>query len=205
MFRNRTIGGRAHALSLDLMESNGVKDLISWLDKKNLAPDIIVHNLGGSLGVKDVLSDQSAFAKVWKFNVGIGVEINRHFIPKMCDKNYGRIVHISTLSAKLHTGNLPYVSAKCALEGYVKNISKKFAKHNVLINAVAPGLVDLPGRYYTELKVRDPVMLQQYFDDHLPLGRMINPSDVADVVKFLCFGESTVMSGAILPVDGGGY
>ena len=193
----------AHAFAIDLTQSHSVLKLIGWMSDRNLSPDILVHNLGGSLGFADPLCSDEEFSKVWRYNVGIGIELNRHIIPQMCERKYGRIVHLSTLSARTYTGNLPYVSAKCALEGYVKTASKHFAKDNVLINAVAPGLVDLEGRFFSNLKKTEPERFIRYMKDHISTHRMVSPEEVAEAVKFLCSNSAKSMVGVVLPVDGG--
>ena len=66
----------------DLLENGAVKNLIPNILKKQ-SFDIIVHNLGGGLGIKDPLSDVNDWNKVWYFNVGIALEINSLIIPLM--------------------------------------------------------------------------------------------------------------------------
>ena len=171
----------AHAFAIDLTQSRSVFKLIGWMSDRNLSPDILVHNLGGSLGFADPLCSDEEFSKVWRYNVGIGIELNRHIIPKMCERKYGRIVHLSTLSARTYTGNLPYVSAKCALEGYVKTASKHFAKDNVL-TMLSYGLVDLEGRFFQ----LEQSQFIRYMKDHISTHRMVSPEEVAEAVKFLC-------------------
>ena len=122
----------------------------------------------------------------------------------MIEKKWGRIVHISSLGAKTGKGYVPYVSAKCALEGYVKAMSKTLSNKNVIITAVAPGLVELPNRYYTKMKNDDPQKLNSYYEEHLPIRKMAQPNEIADIICFLCSAKANYMPGAIVPVDGGG-
>ena len=87
--------------------------------------DIIIHNLGGSLGVKDPFSSSSKWLKVWNNNLGYSIDINNSFIPKMILNKWGRIVHVSSAITTSFDGYSPYASAKCALEGYIKSVSKE--------------------------------------------------------------------------------
>ena len=163
----------------------------------------MVHNLGGSFGLP-AFSLVPDWQKVWYFNVGIGHELNCAFIPSMIEKHWGRIVHLSTLSTRTYTGYPPYVSAKCALDGYVKSMGRQVAKDNVIISAVAPGAIYSEGRYFAKLQDENRPELQTYFDNFLPSRRLGRGDDIAPVVAFLCSDYASFMAGAIVPVDGGG-
>ena len=63
--------------------------------------DIVIHNVGGALGFKNPLGPIDQWNKVWYFNAGIAIEMNALLIPKMIENNWGRIVHISSISAKI--------------------------------------------------------------------------------------------------------
>ena len=75
---------------------NGMPTIIS---KKLLAKynnfDIVVHNVGGALGIKDPLADIENWDLVWRFNVGIAIEMNKLLIPPMINNHWGRVIHIS--------------------------------------------------------------------------------------------------------------
>ena len=116
----------------------------------------------------------------------------------------GRIIHVSSLAAKTAKGYVPYVSAKFALEGYVKAMSKLLSSENVIMSAIAPGLVELPNRFFTKMKYENPDEMNRFYDEHLPIRDMVKPEEIADVVCFLCSAQAKYMPGAIVPVDGGG-
>ena len=196
--------GSHTTVTMDLETQNGPLNLIEKLKKLQIKPDIIIHNLGGSRQIVDKNFSREDLRKVWELNLGIAHEINTYLIPEMIKKKWGRIIHISSLAAKTAKGYIPYVSAKSALEGYVRSMSKELSNKNVILNAVAPGLVELPGRYFTKLKTENPKKLQKYYDEHLPIRRMLNPKEIADLICFLCSNNTNYMPGAIIPLDGGG-
>lgn len=197
-------GNKKGFLVQDLQKKNGPIKLIEKLKRKNIEPDIIVHNMGGSLGVKDPFCSREELREVWDFNLGILHEINIHFLPIMVKKKWGRCIHISTLAVKTNTGYMAYASSKHALEGYVKTISKEVSAKNVVIAAVAPGLVELQGRYFTNLKLSNPDKLKNYYAEHLPINRMVQPMEIASLVAFMCSEKSSYMAGSIVSIDGGG-
>jgi NAD(P)-dependent dehydrogenase (short-subunit alcohol dehydrogenase family) len=122
----------------------------------------------------------------------------------MVTRQWGRILHLSTLSTQSHEGHPAYVSAKCALDGYVRSMSRRLSRHNVIMNALAPGLVDLPGRPFSRLQCEAPASMAQYYDDHLPIRRMADAGEMATIAAFLCSQHAAYMPGSIVRADGGG-
>lgn len=196
--------GKHLAIALDLQLPASPIRLKELMHGDFENPEIIVHNLGGSLGVTDAFSSVTEWAKVWHFNVGVAHELNRLFIPEMITKKWGRILHLSTLSTQTHDGYPAYTSAKCALDGYVKSMSRQVSKHNVILNALAPGLIDLEGRYFARMQKENPDLVQEYFDNHLPIRRMGSAQEMAIIAAFLCSEHAAFMSGSIVRADGGG-
>lgn len=191
-----------HAFAIDLMAEGGVEKLVECVAKLGDL-DIIVHNLGGSAGIREVFASAEEWKKVWQFNVGIPLEINRLLIPGMVERQRGRIVHLSTLSTTTFQGAAAYVSAKCALEGYVKCVSREVSKHNVILSAVAPGAISLEGRYFAKIEQEKSPAMEEYFNQHLPIRRFGKAEDVAAAVACLCSEQASYLAGAIVPVDGG--
>ncbi|MBM4134966.1 MAG: SDR family oxidoreductase [Nitrospira sp.] len=190
-------------LALDLLAEDAVQVLVQAVNKLGDL-DIIVHNLGGSHGVFQALAPAEDWKKVWQFNLGIAHEINRVFLPTMVKRRWGRVVHISTLSTVTYNGYAAYVSAKCALNGYVKSVNREVSKDNVIISAVAPGVIYSEGRFFAKLQKEDPAALEAYFKNHLPIRRLGHAEDIAPAVAFLCSEQASFMAGAIVGIDGGG-
>jgi NAD(P)-dependent dehydrogenase (short-subunit alcohol dehydrogenase family) len=105
----------------------------------------------------------------------------------------------STDATKCNSGNAPYTSAKFALEGYVKTVSKIWAKDNVILTAVAPGHVYTPGRFMYE---QNADWTREYMSHHAPIGRWAADDEIAKVVAFLCSEGASYMAGSIVRVDG---
>lgn len=196
---NRHLG-----LALDLQLPGSAQRLRDAIPDTFGPPDIVVHNLGGSLGVTDPFASSEEWGRVWHFNVGIAHELNRLFIPPMVAKRWGRVLHLSTLSTQSYDGYPAYVAAKCALDGYVKSMARQVSKHNVILNSLAPGLIDLEGRFYSRMQKENPSLVQQYFDHHLPIRRMGSPDEMAAIAVFLCAEHAAFMPGSIVRADGGG-
>ena len=197
--------GQDHrAIVMDLMADDAPEQLAKTIMTEIGNPEIVVHNLGGSNGVFKTFAPASDWQKVWRFNVGIGHDLNRAFIPPMIERRWGRIVHLSTLSTTTYGGYTPYASAKCALNGYVKSVNKEISKDNVIMSAVAPGAIVLEGRYFAKLEHEDPAGREDYFKQNLPIRRFGRAEEVAKVVAFLSSDHAAFMAGSIVGIDGGG-
>jgi 3-oxoacyl-[acyl-carrier protein] reductase len=188
----------------DLSIKGNINKLINKINKKYKKIDIIVHNLGGSLGVKDPFSPSSKWLKVWNINLGYSIDINNFFIPKMIHNKWGRIVHISSAITTSFDGYSPYASAKCALEGYIKSVSKVVSKNNVILSGIAPGLIDKEEGYFNYLKNNNMSELKKYYKNKLPINRMCTQTELSNTVTFLCSDLSSYLPGVIIKQDGVG-
>jgi 3-oxoacyl-[acyl-carrier protein] reductase len=164
------------------------------------APDIIVHVIGGSNGIKDSLSNSEEYSRVWKLNLGIALDINRAFIPSMVSKGWGRIVHLSSNAVKLAIGHCPYASAKSAVEGYVRNVGKEFGSKGVVITAVRPGPIYTTGG---GLYSQDQEQTKRFQESYVPMKRWGRAEELAGLVNFLCSDQASYMAGAVVDCDGG--
>lgn len=195
---------RHHALALDLSLQENTQKLAQTLIEQFGAPDIVVHNLGGSLGIRDAFAPSGQWRDVWHLNVGIVVELNRLLVPAMIKKKWGRIVHLSTLATTTYQGNAAYVSAKAALNAYVKVVGREVAKHNIVMSAIAPGAICVEGRYFAKVMKENPAELEEYYKQHLPAWRLGTTEEVGAATAFLCSEQAAFMSGSIVGIDGGG-
>lgn len=185
-------------ICLDLMQDGSVDELVEQVEDE---PDIIYYCMGGSYGgIKDVLSSADDYEKVWRFNLGIAIDLNRHLVPGMLERKWGRIVMTSTDGTKCNSGNSPYTSSKFALEGYVKTASKAWAKDNVILTSVAPGHVYTEGMW---MYSQSEEWTADYFKHHAPINRWSSAEEIAKVVTFLCSEHASYMAGSIVRVDGG--
>ena len=190
-------------ITTDLSKKNNIKKLINKVNKKHKV-DIIIHNLGGSIGIKNTFASSANWQKVWNINLGYSIDINNFFIPKMIKNKWGRIVHISSAITSSFDGYAPYASAKCALEGYIKSVSKEVSKNNVIINGVAPGVIDKEGGYFSYLKKNKISELNNYFKNKLPIQRMSSQTEITNTILFLCSDLSSYLPGVIIKQDGVG-
>lgn len=117
----------------------------------------------------------------------------------MCHQQYGRIVNITSIWAHIsRPGRAMYTATKFGLRGLTTGQAVELAQHNVLVNAVAPGLIltDMARENYSEEQLQE-------LRERIPAGRLGEPSDVSAAVLFLASSLNSYITGQSLVVDGG--
>jgi len=122
----------------------------------------------------------------------------------------GRIVNIASIDALRPTGNLAhYDASKGGMVMLAKALALEWGRHQITVNAIAPGAIDTPGaRAVTEAArqtagARIDDIASDAFTARIPLGRSGQPDDIAKVALFLASGAADYMTGSLLVVDGG--
>tara|TARA_Y100000590_G_C15718161_1_gene1012593 strand:+ start:1355 stop:2122 length:768 start_codon:yes stop_codon:yes gene_type:complete len=206
-----SLGGKKNGHSYfvaNLLEKNVIPKVINDIIKKHKKIDIIVHNIGGSLGKTEPLSNIESWKDVWNFNVGIAIEINNILIPLMIKNKWGRIVHISSIvgqSGHLSKGSIAYAASKSYLNSYVKGIGRTYANKNIVISAVMPGAILAKGKYWERIKKNNPKILKNFLKEHQAIGRLGLTGEVSPFVVFLSSQQASFACGSIIPVDGGWF
>jgi 3-oxoacyl-[acyl-carrier protein] reductase len=119
-------------------------------------------------------------------------------IRTMMGQRYGRIINIGSIVGTIgNPGQINYSASKAGLVGLTKSMAKELASRNILVNLIAPG--------YVETNMTDALNEEQKAKlvDNIPLRRVANPSEIADVVVFFAHDDSKYITGQVLHVDGG--
>ncbi len=124
----------------------------------------------------------------------------RAFLPAMLEKAYGRIVITSSVTGTrtVISGMVHYAASKAGLVGFVRAAALETAGSGVTVNAVAPGHVMTEGAS----ALYDPEFLQAT-ENHIPMGRLAAPEDIAEAVAFFASARAGYITGQSLVVDGG--
>lgn len=192
---SRTDPGTFRHFSYDLTTSwrEMMLDLVSTFGP----PDILVHSLGGTLGITDPFCSAEDWQKVYRLNLGVAVDLNRTLIPYMQTRGWGRVVHVSSVSALENQGTVPYCSMKAALNAYVRSMGRVVAKDGVCISAVMPGAVFTEGGYW------DHPRAEKFVEERMAIGRLGRVEEIGKVVSFLCSDLASFVVGSSVLVDGG--
>jgi len=118
----------------------------------------------------------------------------------MTRRRYGRIINVTSVVAFLgNAGQANYVASKAGIVGLTRAVAQEYASRNVTVNAVAPGFIE------TAMTAALTAEAREKLASRIPLGRLGQPLDVAQAVKFLASEEASYITGQVLHVNGGLY
>lgn len=202
----RTAGGQAEAYQADLADLDAIDGAISAIRETTDTVDVLFNNVGmpNPHGIDTITLDQ--------WNICIDVNLKSNFfltqraLPLMRATGRGGSI-IYTASAAGLTGSYTtplYSMTKSALIGLTRSLAIVLAPENIRVNAVCPGPVRTPmltGFMSKGLDAQDEVA--DLYSSRVPLGRVAEPSEIADAVMYLASDYSTYVTGVPMPVDGG--
>ncbi|MDR1297743.1 MAG: SDR family oxidoreductase [Deltaproteobacteria bacterium] len=197
----REHGGEAILLSSDL----SAPDPLEPHYEKVSGIRVLVNASGVNIEGHALGLEQSEWDRVMEVNFNWAARLTRSAVKIMLPNSRqipggGRIIHLSSLSARAGgRGQLNYACSKAALERLVKGFAMEVGARNILVNAVAPGII------HTPMSRR---IIEQYGPrilERVSLGRFGLPEEVASVVGFLAGPDSAYVTGSVVAVDGGGW
>ena len=161
--------------------------------------DILINSagiVGPNLPLWEVPSEE------WKQTFDVNVHglfyVTRAVIPGMVAAGWGRVVNIASMAGKDGNPNLAaYSASKAAVIGLTKSLGKELAKTGVIVNAIAPAVIDTPMNAKT-----DPAVLA-HITSLIPMGRVGRPEEVAALVAWLSSDECSFSTGAVYDISGG--
>ena len=134
------------------------------------------------------------------FNMGIAVQINAFLLPIYAKARKGQILHISSDSALDGYGASGYVSSKAALNAYIKSTARFYAKDNICVNGVMPGIVEFPSSVWDQRKGSE--VYKQALASY-PLGRFACLDEISSFVVALILQNNMQTTGQIYVLNGG--
>jgi len=191
------------ALKADLLEPACLEEVIpKALDF--LGPlSLVFHAAGGGLGFSNPFLTNEEFTKLFQLNLGSVAEINRLVIPTLKEQHSGNLVHVGSIASYEATGSVGYNTTKSALSSYVRTIGRELAPHGIIATGILPGGFISPGNAMDRLKARNPEGYQNFIKERLPRGKMGTAEELIPILKFLSSKEAAMMSGCMVPIDGG--
>ena len=191
-----------HACYVDDIMNEDANQVAQKILQERGTFDIVVHNVGGSLVSRNALGTIEEWEYAWKFNAGAAIAMNNALIPPMIEKGWGRVIHISSVSAVMLRGNPLYASAKAFLNAYVTTVGRSIAASGVVLSAVMPGAVSFPGSYWDKYQVEDPARCEDFLRHHQAANRFGTTKEIAGVVLFMASEQASFMQTSIVAVDG---
>ena len=186
-------------LELDVTSTESIKNVVEKTIEKFGKIDILINNAGITAAKPLIQTTDEEMERMFQINTFGVFKFIREVAPYMIEQKSGSIINTSSMVAN-YGGMMqtPYASSKFAVNGITKSCAKELGRHNIRVNAVAPGAVmtDMT-KDSTDEKTRG--MLSQL----TPLGRIANPSELAGAYLYLGSDDSTFTNGTIIQVDGG--
>jgi len=191
------LGENASFISCDISKHEAVEELFAEVLKKYGSVDVVVNNAG-------IIRDNV----IWKMPVedfDKVVDVNLKGTWLMCkvagtimrERKSGRIVNIASRAWLGNRGQSNYSASKAGVVGLTRVLALELGKYGVLVNAIAPGLIDTP------LTQKLPENVQEKLIEAQPTKSMGRPEDIAHTVSFLCNAETQFITGQTIYVDGG--
>lgn len=204
-----------HFIAADLGTRAGTDTVIREALASLGGVDILINNVGGSTaaGGGALALDDDAWQDALNGNLLAAVRLDRALLPAMVARQYGVIIHISSIqrSLPLYDSTLAYAAAKAALSNYSKGLSKEFGPHGIRINTVSPGFIETTAaqamirRLAEHAGISDDAARQELMQTlgGIPIGRPGKPEEVAELVAFLASDRAASIHGAEYVIDGG--
>jgi 3-oxoacyl-[acyl-carrier protein] reductase len=186
---------------MDLLITSNINELCKDIIDKWGGIDVILHCIGGSLGVNDTLVEWEDFIKVLNGNFGIASQINKHLVPAMKKQGSGNIIHVGSIVAYEALGSVPYGTSKAALSGYVRSLGKELLEDGIIVSGILPGAFYGEDGAMSRYKYYKPEEYKEYVET-LPQQRMPEANEYLPILYLLSNSESKVMSGSLITMDG---
>jgi NAD(P)-dependent dehydrogenase (short-subunit alcohol dehydrogenase family) len=194
----------AHGITLDVTKSKDVDRVADETVGRHGRVDILVNNAG--VAVSDVRAEETS-DEHWRFHMDVNLDglfwCCRAFGRKMLERKSGAIVNIGSMSGFIVNKPQPqsfYNASKAAVHHLTRSLAAEWGQRGVRVNAVAPTYIETP---LTAFGIEENPDMYKVWLEMTPMGRVGQPEEIASVVHFLASDAASLMTGAIVAVDGG--
>ncbi|MEK7485870.1 MAG: SDR family NAD(P)-dependent oxidoreductase [Planctomycetota bacterium] len=189
-----------HFFSVDVSHFQQVQSCIETILAQEKAIDCLINNAGISKDAPIWKMTETDWDQVLDVNLKGAFNFIHHLAPHFRQKNSGKIVNVSSINGlRGKFGLANYSASKAGLIGLTKTIAKELGRHQVNVNAVAPGYVRTPLTQTVSEKIMNQAL------EETVLGRLAEPEDIAHTILFLCSPLASHITGEVIKVDGGQY
>jgi 2-deoxy-D-gluconate 3-dehydrogenase len=198
----RVLGRRYHESVVDLREAsvNDLKKVVERIVGELGRIDILVNNAGTIRRTPAVDFSEADWDDVLQINLKAAFFLSQAVARFMMSQGGGKIINTASMLSFQGGITVPsYTAAKSGLAGITRALANEWAKHNINVNAIAPGYMATDN---TAALRADPTRSTSILE-RIPAGRWGTPEDLKGVVVLLASPASDYMHGAIIPVDGG--
>ena len=189
-----------NVFAMDVTDDESMTSGVARIIEEQGRIDVLVNNAGyGSYGsVEEVPLEEAR--RQFEVNVFGLARLTQLVLPAMREKRSGRIINVTSAAGAIgNAGQANYSAAKAGLIGLTKASARELAHWSILVNAVAPGLID------TDMAAAVPADAREALLAQVPLKRIGTVQDVAEVIAFLAGDGAAYITGQVVHVNGGLY
>ena len=205
----RAGGGEALPIVADLLDRPSAARLVDRVNEQWGPIDILVNNagVGSSQSPKPLVDFDDDF---WDLTMAINVTapylLTKRVLPAMIERSWGRIINIASINAFIASMHgAAYTASKHAIAGLTKATAKEVAQHGITANAICPGVTrsEMNDRRLEYDAERLGTTFEQLEKSASPLGRRLEPEEIAALAVFLASDEARAINGQSIRVCGG--
>ena len=200
----KILNNKCVGYNFDLSKKNELMKLNKIIKKKYKRIDILINNIGHTLGVKDPFSRIEKWEDVMNLNFLTAVNTTNTIIPYMKKNNWGRIINITSIAGIEISGPASFNASKAALTAYTRSVGRQLAleKRDIVMTAVAPGVIATEKGHWNKKTIKTK-HAQNYLKHRTALGRFGTIDEFTGIIVFLCSEKASFFHGSIIQPDGG--
>ncbi len=194
-------GIQGAGFELNVTSDESVSAVLAGIQEQFGAPvAILVNNAGITRDNLMMRMKDDEWYDVVDTNLNSLFRLSKGVLRGMTKARWGRIINIgSVVGAMGNAGQVNYASAKAGLEGFSRALAREVGSRSITVNSVAPGFID------TDMTRELPEAQREALLTQIPLGRLGQAQEIANVVTFLASDGAAYVTGATIPVNGGMY
>lgn len=192
-------GGHGEACQGDITSAEVCEHIVRTCIQRFGKLNVLHNNVGIASMMEIVNMPEEAWDEIFDVNVKGMFMVCKHAIPAMKEVGGGSIINVSSLASVRSFPDAAYCSSKGAVNSLTLYLAGRYSRHHIRANALLLGYIDTPLAQtgWENQKIREMNLKQ------VPMRRFGSPWEVANVAAFLASDESSYVTGAIIPVDGG--
>jgi 2-hydroxycyclohexanecarboxyl-CoA dehydrogenase len=197
-------GEAALAVRLDVTDSGSVESAVGSVESELGPIEILVNTAGWDEFHPFLDTDEAFWDRIIELNYKGCLRVCRRVVPGMAEREYGRVVNISSDAARVGSSlEAVYAGAKAAQVAFGKTLARELARRGVTVNSVCPGPTETPLLEGLLGAGEDSAKMVEALRRAVPMRRLGRPEDVAAAVAFLVSDQAGYITGQTLSVSGG--